>query len=160
MAVRTAWTPTATAGELVSESDFRSIPGGWLGYAVVTSDQTVTNSSTETTLTNTSLTVTVGTNRLIRLSASGIISRTVADGIVICRFKESTTELGRWCQHNPSASTEFALATGFIVLSAPSAGSHTYHLTIQRFSGTGNVTLNAGSTSPATFVVEDIGPSS
>lgn len=160
MAVRTAWTPAAVSGELVNLSDIKSIPGGWLGYAVVTADQTITNSSTETALTGMSLTVTVGANRLIRLSATGILSRTVADGIILARFKESTTELGRWSQHFPDNANEFALATGFVVLVAPSSGSHTYSLTLQRFSGTGNVTLNAGTTSPATFVVEDLGPSS
>lgn len=36
MATRTAWIPTATTGEEVSQNDFRSIPGGWIGRGVYT----------------------------------------------------------------------------------------------------------------------------
>lgn len=133
------------------------VPWGTLDYVQVTADQTIVASGTETDLTSLTRTVTVGTSRRIRLSAQGILSRSVADGITIGRFKESTTELGRWGQHSPSALTEFGFSHGAAILT-PSAGSHTYKLTLQRFSGTGNVTLNASATSPAWLLVEDIGP--
>lgn len=130
---------------------------GTLGYAQVTANQTITASGTETDLTGLTATVTVGTGRRIRISGQGILSRTVADGVTLGRFKESTTALGRWAQHSPSANTEFGHSHGAVILT-PSAGSHTYKLTLQRFSGTGNVTLNADSTSPAFILCEDIGP--
>lgn len=152
-----------------------AVPGtswGNLGYAQVVANQTIVASGTETDLTNLTVTVTVGTNRKIRLSAQGILSRTVADGATIGRFKEGSTELGRWAQHSPSAAGEFNFAYGALqsaplgslpgggnpVFLTPSAGTHTYKLTLQRFSGTGNVTLNAGTTSVAFIAVDDMGP--
>lgn len=166
MASRTAWTPGATVGEVFSAADAKSIPGGWIGYAEVTANQTLTNTAVETDLTGLSVTVTVGASRKIRIRAQGIVSRTVADGVTIGRIKEGSTELGRWSQHAPSAATEFDAAAGDAVSSpggvfaTPSAGSHTYKLTLQRFSGTGNVVLNAAAGSQASITVEDLGPAS
>jgi hypothetical protein len=156
VAVRTAWTGAAVGGELVSRADILSIPGGWLGHAQVAAAQAIAT-GTETDLTGLTLTVTVAASRRIKLSAAGLITRTVADGASIGRFKEGATELGRWAQSAPSAITESDQACGFVVLT-PSAGAHTYKLTLQRFSGTGSVSLSAGATNPADFLIEDIGP--
>lgn len=165
MAVRTAWTGTAAVGEVFNAADAKSIPGGWIGYAEVTANQTI-STGTETDLTGLTVTVTVAANRKIRIRGQGIISRSVADGVSVGRIKEGSTELGRWAQHAPSATTEFDAASGDAVSSpagvfvTPSAGSHTYKLTLQRFSGTGNVVLNAAAGSQAFIMVEDVGPAS
>ena len=165
-AVRTAWTGTAAVGEVFSAADAKSIPGGWIGYAEATANQTLTNTATETDLTGLTVTVTVAANRKIRITGQGILSRSVADGVTVGRIKEGSTELGRWAQHAPSATTEFDDAMGSAISSpagafvTPSAGSHTYKLTLQRFSGTGNVTLNAAAGSQAYILVEDLGPAS
>jgi hypothetical protein len=42
----------------------------------------------------------------------------------------------------------------------PSAGAHTYKLTLQRNSGTGTVRIFADADVPAFILVEDLGPSS
>lgn len=157
MPVRTPWDPVT--GDVMTEARLDTLPRGWLGYAEVTAAQTLTNTAVETDMTGLTVTVTVGTNRRIRISAQGVLSRTVADGVTVGRIKEGGTELNRWAQHSPSATTEFDNATGAAVLT-PTAGSHTYKLTLQRFSGTGNVTLNAAATNPAFILVEDIGAAS
>lgn len=159
MPVRTAFTPTAAAGNVLTAAQVKQIPGGWIGFAESTTLQSLVGTATETDLTGFSLTVTVGSNRRIKLSAGGLLSRTVADGVTVGRFKEGSTELGRWAQHSPSALTEFDMAYGAVVLT-PTAGSHTYKLTLQRFSGTGNVTLNSGAGTPTHFLIEDLGPAS
>lgn len=155
MAVRTAWNPAV--GDVITEANLEKLPGGWIGYAEVSANQA--SISTETDLTGLSVTVTVGDSRRIRITGRGIVSRTVADGVTLGQIKESTTVLGRWCQHSPSATTEFGNEMGFCVIT-PSAGSHTYKLTLQRNTGTGTVTLNAGTGSEASITVEDIGPAS
>lgn len=156
MPTRTAFTPTATAGQVLTAAQVKQIPGGWLGYTEVTANQAV-STGTETDLTGLSVTVTVGASRRIKVSAVGIMSRSVADGITLGRIKEGATELARFSQHAPSAVTEFDAGAGWAIVT-PSAGSHTYKLTMQRFSGTGTVTLNAAVGSAAAILVEDIGP--
>lgn len=163
MAVRTAFTPTATAGAVLTAAQVKQIPGGWIGYAEVTANQTI-STGTETDLTGLTVTVAVGSSRKIRIRAQGILSRSVADGVTVGRIKEGATTLGTWAQHSPNATTEFDGASGEAVSSpggvfaTPSAGTHTYKLTLQRFSGTGNVILNAASGSQASITVEDLGP--
>lgn len=158
MAVRTAWTPIAVSGEIVEQADIRSIGGGAIGYASVTANQNVAT-ATVTDLTGLTVDVTVGASRLIRLSASCLLSRSVADGVTVGYFREGTTELGRWGQHSPSATTEFDWCSGWCLVVAPSAGVHTYKLSMSRATGTGNSTLNAAAGAAAWFLVEDLGPS-
>lgn len=158
MAVRTAWTPIAVSGELVEQADIRSIGGGAIGYAKTESNQNVAT-ATITDLTNLSVAVTVGESRLIRLSASCLLSRSVADGVTVGYFREGTTEFGRWGQHSPSAATEFDWCSGWCLVVAPTAGTHTYKLSMNRATGTGNSTLNASAGAAAWLLVEDIGPS-
>jgi hypothetical protein len=43
------------------------------------------------------------------------------------------------------------------VVLTPSAGSHTYKLSLARAAGTGSLTLGAGATFPAYIMVEGIG---
>lgn len=159
MPTRTPWSPSAVAGEVVSATDVKTIPGGWTGYAEVTAPQTLTGTATETDLTGLTLTYTVPANRRLKVTVQGLLSRTVADGVTVGRIRVDGTEVNRWAQHSPSAATEFDNAVGHAIIT-PSAGSHTFKATLQRFSGTGNVTLNAASTNPAFILVEDLGPAS
>lgn len=157
MATRTPWDPVT--GDVMTEARLDTLARGWLGYVEVTANQSVVGSGTETDITSLTVTLTVQADRKLRITGHGIFSRSVADGVTLARIKEGSTELGRFCQHAPSATSEFDCAEGSIVV-APSAGSHTYKLTMQRFSGTGNITLNAAAGSAAFILVEDIGSAS
>jgi hypothetical protein len=154
MPVRTPWDPTT--GDVITATRLDGLPRGWLGYAEVSANQTV-STGTETDLTGLSLTVTVGTSRRIRVKGQGILTRTVADGLTLGRIKEGAVELARWAQHAPSAATEYDAASGEAVLT-PTAGAHTYKLTLHRFSGTGSAVLNAAAGALAFILVEDLGP--
>lgn len=162
MATRTPWQPTT--GDVMTETRLRTHPQGWLGYVEVTANQTV-STGTETDLTGLTLTLTLPANRTIRITGHCLTNRSVADGTTVVRIKEGSTELGRVTQHSPSAAGEFDLSEGSAVsgfgnFTTPSAGSHTYKLTIQRVTGTGNAVLTAAAGSPAFLLVEDLGSSS
>jgi hypothetical protein len=59
------------------------------------------------------------------------------------------------CTANLSDTAMFA---GYVV--GGSAGSHTVTVTLERTTGSGTLSLQAAATTPATLIVEDIGPSS
>lgn len=131
---------------------------GSLGYSEGTSNQTGITSITD--VTGCSVTVTVAANRLIKIS--GYLRRVIisdSGSRSICRIKESTTNLGVILDMTAVGASQSDSASGFIILSAPSAGSHTYKLTAELTSGTGSVALNAAAASQHTILVEDIGPS-
>jgi hypothetical protein len=157
VATRSPWPGQVVDGEIASDDDFNSIPGGWLGYAVVTADQG--SITTAVDLTGMSLSVTVPANRLLRISSFLRMESTVANDVGQLVIAEGATTLN-------SALATFAAANGphsmyvEVLVVAPSAGSHSYKLTAQRTSGTGTLTMKAAATNPASFVVEDLGPSS
>lgn len=156
MATRTA--TNFTAGNTLTAAQMDGLHGGWLGYASVTSGQT--GLSSETALTGLSVTVTVSADRLIKVTGFGRTSRTVADGVTIGNIQQDGVTVGRWAHHSPDAASEMASQVGFVLLNDLAAGSYTFRLTLQRFSGTGTVGLDAASSGPAYILVEDIGPAS
>lgn len=126
---------------------------GQIGYAQVTASQT--GISTLTDLTGLSVAVTAGTNRRIRITASGLVARTVVDGTTALYVREGGTVL-QIINVQPSRANEGTEAFGHVVLT-PSAGSHTYKLSLERNTGTGTTSMAAGATFPASILVEDIG---
>lgn len=124
--------------------------GGWIGYAEVTANQG--SITAEVDLTSLTVAVTAGTGRRIRISAQALFSSSVAGDRVAFRIKEGGTTLMTG-QLVPVGDETFP----FSVVIAPTPGAHTYKLTAQRLSGTGNVSMNAGADAPAFILVEDIG---
>lgn len=131
-------------------------PVGGLDYAEVTSNQTVANNDGETDLTGLTVTVDVAASRRIRVSAQGGLQGTDASDTHVGRFKESTTTLGRWANAT-LATGDSVVASGAVVLT-PSAGSHTYKLSLDDGDGSGGVVLQASATNPAYILCEDLGP--
>lgn len=128
--------------------------GGTLGYAQVTAGQA--SITAEVDLTSLAVTVTAGTGRMLRLSGRCMAQSSVANDSIQLRIKEGATVLQIAQMTVPKANvSEFIYES--VVLSSPSAGSHTYKLTMQRSLGTGNVVMDAGPTFPAYILVEDIG---
>lgn len=152
MTYRQTYPGTQAAGDVLTSANFSRLPGGWTGYAEVTAAQT--GITTVTDLTSLSVTIGVGTGRRIRITGHAEVTRTVADGLTVGRIAEGATQLGCWCV---SFEGSYDLAEGSVVI-APTAGTHTYKLTLERSSGTGTVGISAGTTDPAFILVEDIGP--
>lgn len=132
-------------------SDFDSV----LGYAQAVATQG--SITTEVALTNLSVTVAVPyAQHRIKITGHADFASTVADDIPLLRIKESTTQL----QDGLSVCrvANFATTIETTVVLVPTAGSHTYNLSGQRFNGTGTVSMTASATGPAFILVEDLGP--
>ena len=169
MPSRTTPSGLQAAGGVASAAGFANgIAGGLIGYNSTTSAQSV---ATETDLTNLSIQVTVNANRKILIVGYvpiGGFGTGAADERSIVRIKEGITEL------NQDAVTERLSNGSFITgvakpmalsgtgnFSTPSAGLHTYKLSLEGL--TTSNTTTACTTAPATtrpawIAVLDVGP--
>jgi hypothetical protein len=132
------------------------LPRGELAYAQVTSVQGSITS--EADLTGLSVTVSVGEGRRIKITGSCIARSTATGDRVDFRIKEGTTELKPDTRELGTANDAGRSGLHAEVVLSPSAGSHTYKLTLARGDGTGTVSMVAAATAPAFILVEDIGP--
>lgn len=127
-------------------------PGSTLAYAQATANQGFI--TTEADLTELSATVSVPAGRRLRLSAHSYPHSSVAADEATLRIKEGTTQLTQTSVTLGTVNRAYALDASVVI--TPTAGTHTYKLTMQRSNGTGNVTNNASATFPAFILVEDI----
>lgn len=153
MSVRTAYAGTVADGDVYTASNHSRMPGGWIGYAEVTANQT--GITAETDLTGLTVTVTVNTSRRIMVSAFVQVTRTVADGSTNLFIKEGAAHLQ---EADPDAETLWPVAVSVVL--TPSAGSHTYKLALARGTGTGTVGITADTGRPNYIYVTDVGPAS
>jgi hypothetical protein len=153
MASRTLY--TAVALEVYTAANHLRMPKGAFGYGTATSNQTGITSDTDLTGLTTG-SITVPANRLIRITAKLRLSGTVADGITIPSIKEDGTIVQYWYGKRHSTDD---MTVMFSVFRSPTGGSHTYKVSLQRFSGTGTVGNTADGTNPSFILVEDLGPS-
>lgn len=124
------------------------LPWGSLGRATTSAGQT--GISTEANVTALSVTVTVGTSRVVRVSTFGLLLKQTGAGIVTTRIKESTTALA--LTNTTQGIGAYAAMVASVILT-PSAGSHTYNVTLAATPNT--VDLVAVH---AYILAEDIGP--
>lgn len=153
MPVRTSYVGTQIAGDVLTAANFSKLPGGWIGYAEVTANQT--GITTVTDLTGLTVTVTAGTARRLKITGRCLADSSVITDRIILSIKESATTFGQGYGHPPAANEQETITAEATV--TPSAGTHTYKLTLER-NGTGTVRMIAAATVPAFIVVEDIGP--
>lgn len=125
-------------------------PLGVLAYAEVTTGQGPI--TTVTQLTGLSITINVNPGRYIRLSATAQVTW-AASSSGVGRFRESSTNLGRWARHTGTEATTY-VHHGAVILS-PSAGEHTYNLSLEASAGSG--TMQSDASVPAFIMAEDIG---
>jgi hypothetical protein len=114
-----------------------------LGYAAKTSSQTGITSEVDITSLSAGVTVPAG-GRDVRITVhfSDIVTSANGQRATIT-IKESTTPLGAIYKWLPSTSGGNGCDFG-VVLSAPSAGAHTYKATISRSVGAGTIDVYAG----------------
>lgn len=131
-----------------------SQPSGMaLAYAEVTTGQTTI--TTETDLTNLTVTVTVPAGRRIRVVGRIAANGTVASSTPAMNIKEGATVLHNIQIQNSTTPGNGTTLEGDVIL-LPTAGTHTYKLSLQLAAGTGSVGMAAGATFPAYILVEDI----
>lgn len=153
MVSRTAQAGLQASGTPAPAAYANSVAGGWIGRITpIVADQTVT---TETVITGSSLTVTVNTSRCIRLVFDcNVAMSSGAGNRAQFRIKEGTTVLQ---DRLFGAATNGSEAATLSVILTPSAGSHTYTVSLQSPDG-GSAVLKASATGPAMFLIQDIGP--
>jgi hypothetical protein len=127
----------------------QAIPVGVLGQAQVTANQGPV--TTTATLTGLSVNATVPAGRTVRVTLKGEIVGTTGD-VWVLSILDGATALQRQTGKLVGTASE---SVEVAVIVSPSAGSHTYTVTLQLASGTG-VTFGAAATYPAFLLVEDI----
>lgn len=126
-------------------------PWGTLGFAQVTTTQS--GITTVTDLTGLTTTVTVGTGRRIRITGFIRWQQATSTSNPVIQIQEGATILADAVFVQAAAGWQGNF-TAEVVLT-PSAGSHTYKLTLQ--TNAGSVSSFAAATEPAFILVEDIG---
>jgi hypothetical protein len=139
--------------DLTSAMLIRAFPLGWLGDAETSTDQGTFTALTD--ITALAVTVTVGTNRKIRVSAFVAASSSVANDSVGVQIREGGTSLQE-AQFLVGLNTTVEVGQSISVPLTPTAGSHTYKVSMRRVVGTGNITFRAVSF-VCYLLVEDIG---
>lgn len=130
-------------------------PSSTLGYAETTTPQTIGAVGTDTDLTGLTTTVTVPAGRRIRIVGHTTLRTSVAGDKIVGYIKEGATYLGRWMQSDISQIGAYELGDGSVIIT-PSAGTHTYKLSVQRYSGTGVLDTDNNTDRPGFILVEDI----
>lgn len=123
---------------------------GTLGFAGQATSQTAIG-TTITDITGLAVTVTVAAGRRVRVSAVGQINHDNTQ-VASLILREGTTVL-QTSQHSGAAGETRAHSPSVIL--TPTAGSHTYKVSMQTSTGTAG--LVASATQPAYILVEDIG---
>lgn len=133
--------------------------GGQLGYAQIVANQA--GITTLVDITGLFAVVTVGTGRRIKITASGHVfssEGTFNTGGGLVHIQEGATGLTGIQMFNLNATAGQHFNRSVII--SPSAGTHTYKLTIERNVGAGTLTVQADSGAnrgPTFILVEDIG---
>lgn len=139
-----------------SEAPFSnpSVPVGSLGQAFLTASQG--SITTEVDLTGLSVNVSVAAGRTIKITGFvPAVSSTVSTDLARLCIREGATLMQL---QNSGMGATFGDGLQVEWVGSPSAGSHTYKLTMQRLSGTGTLTTAGDPTFPAFIMVEDITP--
>lgn len=140
--------------------NYRSISRGLYAPAKTLTATSATTSASTTVVDLAGFSVTasaVPANRTLRILVTGQIQSTVANDRAVVYVREGTTQLQAVPIALPLAATPVQV---FVKVSlTPTAGNHTYKVSIARASGTGTVSYVASASSPAQLTVEDTGPS-
>lgn len=152
MAARTAYVGTESAGDVLTAANFNKLPGGLIGYAIVTSAQT--GVSTITDVTSATIAVTVNSSRKIRVEAKAVLQQAGGAGDYSLYIREGATTLD---QASGSATANGQVGTMRpLYIGSVSSGAHTYKLSMSTSANT--IGTIAGATEAVYILVFDDGP--
>lgn len=157
MVSRTAQPGLQTTGGVASSLYANSVAGGWIGYVEKT-DVQGPGFASETAVAGLTVTVTVNSSRRIEVRAYVIGAGNTAGDLWAVLIKEGSTQLQIDRQINTignSATSQMTFRPSVIL--TPSAGSHTYFLTMTQSVATGNATVRGSATQPNWIMVVDLG---
>lgn len=142
--------------ELQRRSGQRAAPLAWgkVGYAEVTANQG--SITTVTDITGLSVTWDFVSGRAYKVTAAVQAQSTVADDAVRMEITTTGGTVSTFAQQVARVSATSVTLLRSVVLTGLS-GSITRKVRLQRFSGSGTVTMVAAATVPAFLLVEDIG---
>jgi hypothetical protein len=130
-------------------------PSSLLAQAQVTTTQTIGATAAETDVTGLAVTFTVPAGRTLKVTGHSGFQAGVAGDRIVGYIKEGGTYLGRYGQEDAQQNGGYMIFDGVTVVS-PSAGTHTYKLTAQRYGGTGSLATDNAADRPGAIYVEDI----
>jgi hypothetical protein len=134
-------------------------PYGRMGYAERTSTTTINATTSSLDVPGLAVTFTAEAGRTYRVAVNALLIGSVSGDRSAMAIQEGSTVLQSMSNFLlNTAGSAYQLHMEAIIVS-PSAGSHTYKVTIRRSSGTGNVNMYSASDGRAFILVEDIGPS-
>lgn len=147
----------AGATDSLSVAEFNDLPGGCIGYIVLTSN-TTTITSAQIVAT---LTFTPPASRFLRFVGQVNMSASATSGDYQVTIAKDGTNIGRQDRpYTPLTSGDILGGMCVAVDISPTNASHTYTLLTGRGGTDGNTyTLNASATQPAFFLAFDDGPS-
>ncbi len=148
------WTPILGSGFDAANTMRWNSAWGVIAQATVTANQGPLTAVTP--VTGATVTITAVAGRRYRISWESQASFDAADGVALFQLLKD----GSMVQQMPWHLRVAAVGGGALIEyhDAPTAGSHTYSISIGRGAGTGNLTMGATATQPSTLTVTDVGP--
>ena len=125
--------PYSSPTRLSPPPRLNALPKGVLGYAQVTAGQAGIT-TTITDLTGLSVTVTCEASRRIRVTGHGTAVQRTAIGLPIGYIREGSTTLSEWLRNSLGINEQAASESSVII--TPTAGSHTYKLSLNTTAST------------------------
>lgn len=147
----------AAFGSAPSSAEYNLLPRGYIVATSITGSGATGVSTVATDVTGLSVTWTALANRRYRITAGGDFAFTATDTQAFLILADgASTQIQRTT--SPVTSNTAIPVSGYLTyIEAPSAGSTTRKLMIQRATGSGTVGFQGGTGNPAFIVVEDIG---
>jgi hypothetical protein len=156
--------PTGAEGKVIYETDTDKLmaydgtrwyrPHGEIGYGQATTNQGSIN--TETDITSCTATVTVGNGQEIKITGYCQVGNNTNAERAVLRIKESTTVLQFARIPLASGGSGLFYTIQAVIRIQPSAGTHTYKLSMEPEVGAATVTVGSSPTAPSFILVEAI----
>jgi hypothetical protein len=147
-----------TVNQVLTAALMNDLPQGVLGITSATSDVGPTSGTTELDILTAGAVTIAGTARRIRIHFHArALGASVAGDTFILRIKEGATILSESVYTAPGTGDNAVGSDFEAYVDSPTAASHTYKVTLQRFNGTGTCSVRASASGPMKIVIEDVG---